>query len=126
MTLDKRYTSTLWSLLVIAIWTGFVFLIAYPSQNAPIDDFGVVIYCILTLFFGLATGAFVLIIRFLKFRKGISNFYYNFVGTLNVCLGILCLTLASLNEMDRPWVILFAISFIIGLFILIDIYAKKR
>ena len=125
MKLDKRHTNTLWSLLIITGWTGLVFLFAYPSHNAPTDDFGVIIYCILTLFFGLLTSAIVLFIRFLKPIKDKSNFSYNFAGTLNTCLGILGLTLALLNEMDRPWIVLFVISFIIGIFILLDIYIKR-
>ena len=125
MTLDKRKINTLWSLLIILVWTGLIFLIAYPSQNAPTNDFGVIIYCIITLFFGLATGTLVLILRLIKLIDSESNFYYNFVGTLNICLGTLGLTLALLNQIDKPWVIFFAISFIIGLYIFITIYNKR-
>lgn len=125
MKLDKRHTNTFWSFIIILGWIGLVFLIGYPSYDAPTDDFGVIIYCILTLFMGLLTGVIVLFIRFLKPIKGKSNFSYNFAGMLNTCLGILGLTLASLNGMDRPWIILFIISFIIGIFILLDIYIKR-
>ena len=126
MTLTKKQTGTLLSLFIIAVWTGLVFLLGYPSHNAPTDDFGVVIFCIITLFFGLAIGVIALAVRLFKLIKDKSNFYYIFVGTLDVCLGILGLTLAVLNRLDRPWIYLFAISFIIGLFITIDVYIGKR
>jgi len=126
MTLDKRHSNTLLSLVILIIWTGLVFLIAYPSRNAPTNDFGVIIYCILTLFVGLATGIVALIFRFLKSIKDKSNFFYNFIGTLNICLGIVGLALAALNQLDKPWVILFAFSLFIGIFIMSDIYIKPH
>lgn len=125
MVLDRRHTNALLSILLIALWTVIVLLIAYPSHNAPTDTFGLVIYCIITLFFGLGAGVAVLLARLLKLMKNPDSFFYNFVGTLNVCLGVLGLVLTIQGDLDTNWIYLFAISFLIGLGISADIYLSK-
>ena len=122
MAFDKKYTNTLLSLFIISIWVGIIFLVAYPSRNAPTENFGVIMYFIFTLFLGLGIGIIALIIRLIKLIKLKTNFLYNLIGILNFCLGVYGSVISA--QIETQWIILFGISFIIGLIIIIDIFSN--
>lgn len=124
MTLNNKHS--LFSILIITLWILFVFMYAYPSHNAPTDTFGLIIMCILTLFFALITGTIAIILRPVKNKKPSSNFIYNFIGTLNIIWGVLGISLAIFDTMKVQWILLFVLSLIIGVFIISDIYSKKN
>jgi hypothetical protein len=124
MTLNHKHS--LFSILIIILSIIFVFYYVYPSHNAPTDTFGLVIFCILTLFFALIIGLIAIILRPTKHYKHSSNFMYNFSGTLNIVWGILGILIAIFDTMEVQWIISFVLSFGLGLFINSDIYYRKK
>ena len=106
---------------------GIIFAITYPSRNEKLNyNFTLIIFGIWIYFAGLVAGIISIMLslfaRSLNFK---SKFIYNFIGILNICLGILGIVLALLNVLDPINVIFVAASFIIGFFIMRDIYINN-
>ena len=125
MAIDKRHKNTILSFVIIGLLSGLVHLILKTA-----DDFAAGIIYFTTLAIGLVLGIILLILRLFKVIKNRSNFLYNYIGTLNVCLGVLLLIATILNDdkQDEPikLFIIMALNFIIGFSILVDIYLKNR
>lgn len=126
MKIGLKSLSTLFSLIVITILAGLIFLFAYPSKNAPTDNFGIEIYCIILLLFAIVSGLALIILRFVRVLRSGANFFLNFIGTLNFSLGILGIVLLFSNNLtDKFSIALFFLSFLLGIFILVDFFISK-
>ncbi len=126
MPFNKKQINTVSSLIIITVWFTVIFLIAFPSLNAPTKYFGVVIYCILTLLFGIIIGVISIIARCVKNWNFKNRLFYNFSGTLNMSLGFLgTLLFVTGNLTEIIYILLFILSLIIGVFIHSDIYSKN-
>jgi len=124
MPLQRKYANIVYSLITVLCWTGLIFFFAYPSNDPP-ADLGLERYLFYTLFFALGFGAIVVAIKFLKMLRDKSNFFYVFAGVLNACVGILGIILLLVGALDKMWVELFTISFILGVAIIVEIVLDK-
>lgn len=122
MILDNRHKNTICSIFIIALLTGIAHLIVLEA-----DDFAAVTICFGTFAFALLAAVIFLILRLLKFIKETTNFFYNYIGTLNTCLSFLLLigSLIDAGIFTTPVIIVMLINFILGFSILIDIYKSE-
>jgi hypothetical protein len=124
--LRKKHINTILSFIIIGCWTAIMFLMSYPGHGHLTNMFGVLVYCILTLFVGVLIGIIALLIRLFTSFNLQGNFLYDFCGSLNFCLGMLgVFLLISGNPPDLLFILLFALSLILGVFILSDIYPSE-
>ena len=82
----------------------------------------------MTLVFALLSGAICLLLRVLRVIRDNTNFLYNYIGTLNICLGLflLIVSLIDTHSVTRQTIIIMLTNLVIGFFILIDIYLKRQ
>lgn len=128
MTLTKNYKQTLISTLIIALLTSFGFMAAKP-YGAPIENWWLVLCYVSTLLIAIVAGIILIILRLTKVLKQTTRFFYNFIGILNLYLGFTSLAYivaTQPNTFDNIWIGVFTTSFLIGLYIIIDVYKKVR
>ncbi len=118
----------IYSLLLISSWIILLFIFLYPDNSGLGKTFGVVIFLIFTLFFSLAIGLIVFILRRVKLLKP-NSFFFIFAGVLNLCMGVcyLILILSNLNsKTEMNYMFLFLFSFLIGLLIWVDVLQNNK
>lgn len=109
-----------YSFLIIAIWTSIVLLYLGPKSNSILDNTFVMF--LLTRYFGLWSGAAVLLLRLLCIIKNKYSFIYIFFGSLNGTLGILSFVLFAFKQLDNNFLHMFILNLSIGLIIFTDIF----
>ena len=127
MTLAKTYKNTLVSILIITLLTVFVFMAAKPYA-APIDNWWLVVFCMLILFISIATGIICIVLRLIKILKDTNRFFYNFTGILNLYFGIIGLSsfiVMQSKMLDSTWIGIFTTDLLLGLIIIADVYKRK-
>jgi len=116
----------IYSIGIICVWLIILFVFLYPDNSGLGKGFAVIIYLILTLFFAIALGIIVMILRLLNFLK-ISSFIFVFTGMLNLCMGIYGVTLLLFHAMTEMNYILFHLgSLLLGLIIMEEIYFTRK
>lgn len=125
MKLNRTYYKHLWkSIILVAI--GIVFILAEAYPNEPVsDNFFILIMVILSAFFGLL-GIITLFVRYDKGTKFRRKFVYCLFGVANMAIGILSIPLAILRNAAILTILIYALGFLIGAAILIDIFFGKR
>ena len=124
MKLRLSHKRSLISLTIVFVWILIVWIVVYPSEGYFGEFIGVILVYYYTL--GFAIMAF--IIFFLLFAFGLiksrNNFFYNFIGTLNLIWGIIGLFLSMIGEPDESFIPII-LSFVCGCLIYKDIYNKE-
>jgi hypothetical protein len=116
----------LYSMGIICVWLIILFVFLYPDNNGLGKGFAVIIFLLFTLFFAIALGVVVLILRLLNFLK-ISSFVFVFTGVLNLCMGIYGLSLLLFHGMNETnYILLHVGSFLIGLIIMEEIFFIRK
>src|ERR1035438_4693842 len=113
--MEQLYKNIFISFIVMLFITGIVFLIYYPGHNEFGNFFGVTIIWMLIEFAGLILGSITLLLRIIKVLKIKQSFFYVFVGTLNLCIGLLCLVMFMLHQVISLWLLRCLVNFAIGL-----------
>ena len=116
MTFDKRHKNTLLSIFIFLALCTVLYLIAWDSDFVAVGIFYITEIII------ILAGVISIALYLLKVKIDKSNFLYNYIGTVNIIIGLFILIKASIKETNIN--ILMTLNFIIGLFILIDIFRK--
>ncbi|MEO6233111.1 MAG: hypothetical protein ABJB11_06660 [Ferruginibacter sp.] len=117
----------LYSFLAVITLGIIILLISYPDKQGLGNFFSATIYYILTLFTALGLGVVAFLLRLLGIFRNKSNFFYTFVGVLNLSIGILALVLDLFNKATEPYFIkLFLLSLGVGLVIALDLFVNNK
>lgn len=115
----------IYSIGVIIAWLIILFVSFYPDESGLGKTFVVVIFLIFTLFFSVAIGLIVMILRLLHYIKE-SSFVFVFTGVLNMCFGISGILLLFFHSItETNYIMLFLGSFLIGLVMIGEIILVK-
>jgi hypothetical protein len=114
------------SILIVGLGLGIIFLVIYPSQGAG-DVFLALLLYILCGLFGIVLAPFILYARVTRGLKYRRRFIYCLIGTIDFCIGIVSLPYAlRIKEKQIAAIIITLATFLIGAFILLDIFFGKR
>ncbi len=115
-----------YSLLLISIWVGLLFIFLYPDNNGLGETFKVVIFLIFTLFFSLAVGIIMLILQLLKLLKTNSSSYI-FIAVLNISLGLYGAVLLLFHQMtETKFISLHLLSLLMGLIMIMNVFIYNK
>ncbi len=126
---NKTISSYVYSSLMLVLWTAIVIIIFSPrpnnidnnTNNIVIIDNRFVMF-LLTRYFGLWSGAVVLLLRLLQIIKNKHSFIYIFIGLLNISLGGLGIFFSVFKQINIELLCMFIFNLSIGLIIFIDIF----
>lgn len=118
--LTKKYINLLISLGIIAAYVSLIFLLFYGNNNGLGKSFGVAVMYMLTRNVALVLGGIALLTRIFKLVKGNSNLFYVLTGTVNLCVGVLCIALYFFHQADMPWLNKCLLNLLIGFLIVAD------
>jgi uncharacterized protein with PQ loop repeat len=125
MSIKKNISNSLYSLLLII---GFCLTIYFLSlQNDDGYNFMPGFVFLLVWILAILIGFIVVAGQLLKFTKYKNKFGYNFIGTVNFFIGLLCVVVYCYTIPRMPillWLCLFPLLF--GIIILADIYDIKK
>lgn len=121
--------NTLISILITSALLGFVIFLCNLATDSDFGGFG---YIFLLIFFGFIAGLIAVFLRLICLIDT-RSLLYNFVGTFNLTIafcffvwGALAHLLGSIFSLTMPVGIIFFCQFLIGAFILVDIYIIDR
>ena len=127
---DFKYTAI--SLLLINIWTSYVFF-GYYTNAEMLRGFGLLSFFIFSVYIAIGMAIILFISRFLFFKKDrknklINNFFYVFTGIFNINLFIIWIITSFLQMLSLDYeTIFFPISnLFISTLIFIDIYKFRK
>lgn len=125
MMMKKKCIYIGYSLVLIALLAGSVFLIFYPGNNELGRNFNIVVISIFIRYFALWCGIGVILLRLFQVIKKSNYLVYIFLGTLNVCLGIFGWVLYINNEMVITFLHMYILNLFVGVIIFIDVFLLK-
>ncbi|MBA4275836.1 MAG: hypothetical protein C0430_03615 [Flavobacterium sp.] len=127
---DYKYASI--SLLLINIWTSYVFF-GYYTNAEMLRGFGLLSFFIFSVYFAIGMGIILFISRFLYFKKDkknklINNFFYVFTGIFNINLFIIWIVTSILQMLSLDYDTIFfpILNLLISTLIFIDIYKFRK
>ena len=126
MKINRQHFRNLFrSILVILLGLGILYELAGPSQG-DYDYFMIFIY-VLCCFFGFAMAPIGIITRYIRGTKYRRKFSYSLTGSANLFFALLTAhNSITAKEQQSTALVLTAISFLTGTFILYDIFFTRR
>lgn len=119
MKYDKRHRNTLISILIFISLCGLTFMIPWNSMFA---GGGILIA---TIIVGLIAGGFLILMRLFGIKIAKTNLLYNYLGTLNLLLGLFLLIVGILNR-RFVFPLLMILNVFIGGMIFFDIFRSQK
>lgn len=99
-----------------------IFLFFYGNDNGLGKSFGVAVMYMITRNVVLVLGVAALLARIFKLVKENSHLFYIITGTINFCVGILCIALYFLHQADMPWLNKCLLNLLAGFLIIADTF----
>ncbi|MEO6719578.1 MAG: hypothetical protein ABIN67_04390 [Ferruginibacter sp.] len=118
--LNKKKYNILFSLILLALLASIIIFIFYPGRSASGAKFNVWVVFILARYIALYIGIAVILLRALRILKDNSVLIYIFTGSLNICLGVICLVSFIPHNTPSSFLNLFIINDVIGAIIFMD------
>lgn len=88
------------------------------------SDFGAAGLVFITEIIGTVIGILFIVLRKFKINIRKTNFIYNYFGILNIVLGLLMIYILGVKSLWYFGYLLILINFVVGGFILFDIFSK--
>ncbi len=115
---DRRHLNSFLSVLLFISLCYVVMLIPWES------DFGAAGLVFITEIIGTVIGILYIVLRKFKINIRKTNFIYNYFGILNIVLGLLMIYILGVKSLWYFGYLLILINFVVGGFILFDIFSK--
>ena len=120
------------SLLLINIWTLFVFF-GYYTDTEMFRGFGLLAFFIFSVYFAYGMGIILFISRFLYFKKDkknklTNNFFYVLTFIFNIYLFIIWIISSILKMLSLDYITIYypILNLLISIVIFIDIYRFRK
>ena len=124
MKLKSKYSITLSSFIICAIVMGTYGIVAYRINYEPRLGLSYMFAAVYLLIY--FAGFILLVLTFIKSVRIKGTILYNVVGTLNFSLGLIGLILFAFHAVTASFFVTkLLLSFIIGMYILANIYLLK-
>ena len=120
MTFDKRHQNSLISLLIFTCLSGLMSMIKWDTNLA---GFGILI---LTEFIALIAGGISITLRLFKVKISRTSLVFNYIGILNLILGLTFLIIGLKNNKLLDSDVIFVFNMLIGIYIITDIFKSQK
>ena len=120
MTFDKRHQNSLISLLIFTCLSGLMSMIKWDTNLA---GFGILI---LTEFIALIAGGTSITLRLFKVKISRTSLVFNYIGILNLILGLTFLIIGLKNNKLLDSDVIFVFNMLIGIYIITDIFKSQK
>jgi len=122
--------NTIISILITAALFGFAIFL---SSLATDTDFGGSGYFFLLIFASLISGLITVFLRIIRLIKNTETLLYNFIGTFNLAIAGIFFSWVAFSRLRNGYFtgtnffgVIFIVQFLLGTFILFDIYKLNR
>ena len=120
MTFNKRHQNSLISLLIFTCLIGLMSMIKWDTNLA---GFGILI---LTEFIALIAGGISITLRLFKVKISRTSLVFNYIGILNLILGLTFLIIGLKNNKLLDSDVIFVFNMLIGIYIITDIFKSQK
>ena len=120
-----HYIVTIISLLIISL---LIYLVWQSDKNYEYSNLGMSIHIIIAFLIAIIAGIIVLVKLPFRNRTNPSIYFYNFIGTFNICIGLaggMFIYSDSGNQVTMQ-LLIFLFPFLIGISILKNIYFRNQ
>jgi hypothetical protein len=121
----------IYSLIIFIIWWIIVFSVFYSGKADKSDSLFVITFILIyTLYFSIAVGIIVILLRMLKIIKP-QSFLYIFGCVINICTGLIVIgigvAMIASKQMYGPRVMgVYSLCFFIGIIMGIDAFRNNK
>ena len=118
----NKFNNVFISFLIIVILTITSFIVSKINTSSSNVISGVGILYMIVRYAALYTAIVCILLRITNLLKGNSSLLYIFVGTLNICVGVLAIVLFLQGNANLSWLHQCILNIFIGTVILIDVF----
>jgi hypothetical protein len=122
---QAKYKNLLLSILVIAVGTAVIIFLFYPGKSELGPSFGIEAILLMMRYIAWIAGAIFLVLRIVRIIPRL-NIFYSLIGTLNILIGLLAVSLYFFFQSSISWFHLFIINQLVGAIICFDIYLLEN
>jgi hypothetical protein len=125
MLVRRQYIVTIISTLLIALLAYALWL---SDKDSEYSGLGMSIHIIFGYLIAIVSGMIAIFKRPNRYKLNGSASFYNFIGTFNICISVIGSIFVYVDNENKisAQLIMFLVTFIIGIFILENIYFNSK
>jgi hypothetical protein len=125
--MTKRKTGNLLiSLLVICVVALLAFVMYYPDESTLGPYFGLSVVYMAIRYVAVTAGCIALLLRLVKLWKDNGNFLYLLLGTLNIAIAAISISLYFIQAGTVEWLNKSLFNLLIGVLIVFDSFVLQE